>query len=83
MSPEQLCDIYPHYDVMYVEMLLAKCPFELKLSEAQKILVEATGLEIESFVISYDNGFKIGDKHIFSLNSGSQAILTMLIAGLL
>jgi len=83
MSPEQLCDIYPHYDVMYVEMLLAKCPFELKLSEAQKILVEATGLEIESFVISYDNGFKIGDKHISSLNSGSQAILTMLIAGLL
>lgn len=83
MTVDQLCDIYPHYDVMYVEMLLAKCPFELKLSEAQEILVKSTGFGIESFVISYDNGFKIGDKHISSLNSGSQAILTMLIARLL
>lgn len=81
MSVAQLCEIYPHYDMMYVEMLYAKCPFELKLNESQKILAESTGFEVKDTNVSYDNGFKIGDKHISSLNSGSQAILTMLIAG--
>jgi hypothetical protein len=81
MSAEQLCEIYPHYDMMYAEMLFAKCPFELKLNESQKLLTEATGFDIKDFTITYDKGFKIGDKHISSLNSGSQAILTMLIAG--